>query len=998
MPFGNLCGTCRDFYWDVHPAFASMEDMVDTSSGSPSCLKKAADVKEGLAVKAGGEKSFPQSTVEQRESSGHTVSRKATILSKSELRAELGKEPKGMIVKGVPCVELPSAVGGGKETFWLFQFDPMLPYRTVDFWYKMEEVTCTNRMRSERQLFAGQPERISAHLGDERLQSASQSAAVKDFVKGAAPHVLSNLKAKAADMIAKAAARKAGKTGDGGDEEEEEEAGGAVIVTAIASQAGAEAAAAAAAAASAAAQPIPPHAEHSPRSAKPQASPDSKGSGGLFASPPFFKKDGAHDTRPASDTASVVSAGGRSMVASVAAAGPVRIDKLDEAGAEMYAKNKMATLDFNAAMVTGKQGVPKHLAADAAQKLQASGWTSAARLIRNRLELFSAAESLQNQSIHSLSPDELAKTIDLLKVGGIEIPGEVHKDLLLYRRNVALRGEATEDTVKELMKFVFPWGGEGDKKGIFDPVKPKAIDLSCPAPWKHTLFATTFGKQCVVPLITAGEKRWPRLSAILSTVTPRVEQVVDNDPSLDDADAACLCDWLTTSRFLNQIMDPVQLLSDDVDPETFDVKYTDGGPIFQAASEAVKTTTEWRDRYLQCAKAMAHVREMAPKYQEHQSALGSATDANRLAVLTAACDDLPRLRAMMPAMLAPLEAKFLKCMGVHIENVETLHAASTLKLGTARDAQALLAKASDSFPFSQEIASWMTTLASIMLEVQAGSTRQEFVEKLNAFNDDQREATLVALQAQLTAARGLDLTSSDAELVRKAVKALERFLLNLLPEQVSDKRSELQMKGLDFVAVGRSLLQFYPSPSAGFGGPSDGKNEFCILLDVTEALFQLWAEHSGATSTLADAGGVVDRPLLDALQRSVLAVQKNAEKLPAAYAEIQEKVAAASDVSKRMVADAVTELQKRNAESVKDVVAHVERILTEEAQTQLWDTSGSKGIKHIMTVLGESIGSVADPMLLKKNVDRLVEATMLLLPARLLTPGFSNCRFWSSLP
>ena len=942
--------------------------------GDPDSLQMAADVKEGLAVKAGGKKNFTAATVDRVESSGHTVSRKATILNKSELRSELGKEPKGLIMKGVPCVELPFAVGAAKETFWLFQFDPLLPYRTVEFWYKVEEVVTTNKMHAEQQLFAGQPARVAAYLGDQRLESARQADSVKEFVNGSAPIVLESLKSKAQEMIAKVAARKARAASGEGCEEEEEPTAGPIIESEIKSAAGAAAAAAAAAPAASASAQQPPPMITSPILQAASAEMSPVGKGAPLMRQPSWSPDAA-DRSAHSDAMSVQSACARSK-ATAPAAGPIRIDKLDDEGAELYAKQKVATLDFNAAMTVGKQGVMKHLAADAAQKLQAAGWVVAARMIRSRLEMFSAAENLHCQSIHSLDMSELAKTVDLLQVGGIEIPMAVLKELLLYRRNLVLKGDITDVTAKQLMEIVFPWGSTGATADTFDPLKPRAIDLSCSGSWKHALFATTIGKQCVVPLITAGAKCFVRLSSVLSVVTPRVEEVVENDAGLDDEGVLCLCDWLTTSRFLKQLLDPVLLLGDDVDSDIFNAQFTGGGVILSAALEAIKATPEWRDKFLECAKVIGSAREMAPKYQEHQHALATAAEGKRLDALSALCGDLPLLRTVTPAMLTPLETSFTKCMGAHLADIKAMHAAQTLKVAQARDTQNILAKASDSFPFSQDIASWMSEVSEIMLDVQAGSTRKEFQEKLQNFIDQACPKTFEDLQKQLSSSRGLEMSAEDCKLLHQALQVCENFVLELLPAQMSDERDELSMQGQSWTAVGKSLLQFFPSPSTGTHAAADDRKKFDSMLDFAEAAFALWDEHAAAKSMITGSGLVVDRDTLDALQRRILSLDKLAEKLTLDQAGPKAKVLAASSASKEMVKSAVVDLQKKGMDGISDNVAHIQRVMAEEVKMDLWSACDSKDGKSATKMLGDSIGEVADPVLLKKSVDRLVEAIL----------------------
>eukprot|EP00972_Heterocapsa_arctica_P020013 2954401-Heterocapsa_arctica.AAC.1 len=152
---------------------------------------------------------------------------------------------------------------------------------------------------------------------------------------------------------------------------------------------------------------------------------------------------------------------------------------------------------------------------------------------------------------------------------------------------------------------------------------------------------------------------------------------------------------------------------------------------------------------------------MAPKYQEHQSALASAAEGQRLDVLRAMCEDLPAMRAITPAMMQPLEVAFLKCMDAHVKDITTQHAAGTLKVAPTRDTQTLLAKASDSFPFAKEISSWMSSVSEIMLDVQAGSTRQEFQEKLRSTIAHVCPDTLDNLLNQINASRGLQLGSED---------------------------------------------------------------------------------------------------------------------------------------------------------------------------------------------------------------------------------------------
>jgi len=175
VPTGDQCAVCRDYLWDVMPAFDSWQDMTAMDGPSQKADEKRKDVAEGLAVKLGAdERSFHPSEVATRLASGYTVSRKCNALNSAEVRSLLGgREPKGLLVKGLPSMKVPSAAKPSeKEKVWLFQWDSASAFRTVEFFDTFDTTQTTLRMPAEKHYFARQGTRCIDKLREELFENS----------------------------------------------------------------------------------------------------------------------------------------------------------------------------------------------------------------------------------------------------------------------------------------------------------------------------------------------------------------------------------------------------------------------------------------------------------------------------------------------------------------------------------------------------------------------------------------------------------------------------------------------------------------------------------------------------------------------------------------------------------------------------------------------------------------------------------------------------------
>ena len=83
---------------------------------------------------------------------------------------------------------------------------------------------------------------------------------------------------------------------------------------------------------------------------------------------------------------------------------------------------KRNSLDMVAAMLHGKQGVARHHAEDAEDKLRNKGFKHEALLLKNKLTTFKMAESLHKDRIYSLDLGELDVALKAVLAEKVQLP------------------------------------------------------------------------------------------------------------------------------------------------------------------------------------------------------------------------------------------------------------------------------------------------------------------------------------------------------------------------------------------------------------------------------------------------------------------------------------------------------------------------------------------------------------------------------------------------
>ncbi|CAK0868197.1 unnamed protein product [Prorocentrum cordatum] len=217
-PVGDPCLDCRDFQWGTSPVWRSFEEVAAENTGNENNAASA-----GLAVKRGEEaRDFIPSTVTASHSSGYTVKRYVNVLNASELRAELDRDPKGMVVKHVPTMMLPNPrEPGSVEKVWQFECDPLSKYRVVEFFDTFMADRCTQRLTPDRHYFNQQDSRCLNKVCGEVLSEAlvpNEKGATLEASFIVAPPKLDDLKAKSAGLNERRDSNRAARSPEGMDD------------------------------------------------------------------------------------------------------------------------------------------------------------------------------------------------------------------------------------------------------------------------------------------------------------------------------------------------------------------------------------------------------------------------------------------------------------------------------------------------------------------------------------------------------------------------------------------------------------------------------------------------------------------------------------------------------------------------------------------------------------------------------------------------------------
>ncbi|CAK0798807.1 unnamed protein product [Prorocentrum cordatum] len=785
-PVGDQCLDCRDFQWDTSPVWRSFEEMAAENTGNENNAVSA-----GLAVKRGEKaRDFIPSTVTASHSSGYTVKRYVNVLNASELRAELDRDPKGMVVKHVPTMMLPNPrEPGSVEKVWQFEYDPLSKYRVVEFFDTFMADCCTQRLTPDRHYFNQQDSRCLNQVCGEVLSEAlvpNEKGATLEASFIVAPPKLDDIKAKSAGLNERRDSNRAARRGadhmepttrddrlggDGGDGDPSDE-GGAVVVEA---------------ASSGSRQPPMP----------PPAAPRRQSSGMSLHHDPLTPiaartpPGGAARSPEGMDDAASVA--GESLVSFRTAGGlegsqlpaQVRIQSLSQETVVVYMESKLSSLDFVGAMTKGKQGVAKHHAADAAEKLHKHGWTDEAKEMRKKLNIFNYAEMLHYSVIMDQSPEMLHLALDALKDEGIPIPSDVHKNLLHRAKNEQLKGKCDENVAKELVTITLPWRASQVTAGeVYNVKAPKAALCEClDSPWKVSFFSQDGWEQIIEPLIMAGDGGIPVLSSVLEYIEKFCMEVAEAEMEVPSAELSCLVDMMGTITFVYQILNPNLLLAEDVELAAFTNApevYQGKGRIFRSVLDALKGYDEWLKRFNAVCRSVGQISELGHTYQRCRADMAEATDETRAVALSKVLPNVPRLQAgLVNGMMQPLEDMLVDLIRAEVVATKRRYADGKAIVEDVQAFQKILAIASDSFPFLNDISEWMADISTILLSAQAGATLDEFVKAVKEVAQEASTQTLSQLGVVVQRSLGLKLQRpGDVNLFMDACQKIDEFMLH----------------------------------------------------------------------------------------------------------------------------------------------------------------------------------------------------------------------------
>eukprot|EP00959_Pyramimonas_sp_CCMP1952_P427777 8958692-Pyramimonas_sp.AAC.1 len=100
-----------------------------------------------------------------------------------------------------------------------------------------------------------------------------------------------------------------------------------------------------------------------------------------------------------------------------------------------------------------------------------------------------------------------------------------------------------------------------------------------------------------------------------------------------------------------------------------------------------------------------------------------ATDETRAAVLSKVLPNVPRLQAgLVNGTMQPLEATLVDLIRAEVVATKRTYTDGKAIVEDAQAFQKILAIASDSLPFLNDISEWTTDISTILLSAQAGAT------------------------------------------------------------------------------------------------------------------------------------------------------------------------------------------------------------------------------------------------------------------------------------
>jgi len=551
---------------------------------------------------------------------------------------------------------------------------------------------------------------------------------------------------------------------------------------------------------------------------------------------------------------------------------------------------------------------------------------------------------------------------------------EVQKNLILRKRNALTRSVGDASNVQAIVSVVFPWDTTGDTNANFQPADPKAgscknVDIK----WKCNVFSNAMARRMLCAIIARGEKATSDITRVLDEVDPLVKRIASDSTDVDADGVACLCDWLATSKFLRQLIDPINMMGDDVDLDGFNPSSSARGSMISVVLEAVKESPFFGKRYISLSKVVNGIKDFGPAYDQHRSGLQAASESDRLVAIESALNDIPSMQAsLVPELMKPLERDLAMAISSAVTEAGAKHSSHTLLLPNVQRMQKTLAAASDVFPFEPQIPEWMSTISSILVDVQRGSTLEDFKARVSEVVKETTSETVAALDAQLSKSLGLTIErQEDVDLVTSAVAMIENLVTTMLPASIAEwmpAQSHLVQAHLDTLA---SLLK------CDLVGDAHHKSKQASekLLACFRSLLDLFSAYGEASEKLGQGEVVlVDVEGMKKLHRYIVAADKAFGAADGAQQPVIELFEVGSGVAKTLLQSSLKALQESNYQGVKEAEQYVETWKGGVENGDWEEGFVKKDWKSVRQRLDETLCKMEDPVRLKKNIDILAKA------------------------
>ena len=783
----DRCLVCSQFAVDIDPVFGGFDAMVAKAADDE---EVKLDVEQGLATMAGvAAKDFHPASVHVLHKSGHNVTRKFNIANLLELRRVIGKDAKAKAFKGLPTTTVDAGKGDGtKELVYIFAFDWRSPLRVFEVYDKEEEVVTTSRLTVDRHYFEKQSELARQHFENARaancsphigLNSGNTSLMTFDATvakicgipekRDSDPLVPA---ARCADAAAAAVDASDEEMPDRQPDDESVDVDDApkVIVNTIAR----------ACRAAALEKPAPKASGQPParkvvvakfRRGRPSSSLD-------LTTPDGSPQKGADDDVTSLAEVSIA-ASSRTKTDRLSEKAP-RGDIRNEEDAQLLSLVKRNSLDMVAAMLHGKQGVARHHAEDAEDKLRNKGFKHEALLLKNKLTTFKMAESLHKDRIYSLELGELDVALKAVLAEKVQLPGVVCKDLVLMKRN-SLVGEGNTSAVFErLMEVVFPWRTKDEAKSEFDPFNPKLRDLDIELHTKRQIMMSTATK-VLIALLAGGEADCKTLQACVDMLQARLDAAVGSGFELDSSDVTSICDYLAAFQYLTQLLAPPTLLTPDADFAVYTSNPTSEQPVLQLFRTAVTESPFYNTKLaeLTSPRVMQALKELGGQVESSTAEMNAATTGGEI---VKALHDVVPLVASLVTRVPEVVTKDIRTLV--LQKVAELsqmlsqqgggaHAFScTCSLAQCNEMQEIFSEFSTFFPVDPRIPAIMSQVATKMRSLQIDKHRTELADALTQCVTHQKLANLTTLMEQLKLVCGMQLTPNEVNMIYKAAAQL----------------------------------------------------------------------------------------------------------------------------------------------------------------------------------------------------------------------------------